>query len=217
MDRLNTMSARMLAEVRAGLVPCTFTNVIKLFRHTEHQLKDGRAVVLGVSRLVGPALAQTPLAAKRMRMTHCHSRAATCPASARKPQHPRGDDAGAPRRPWHRTWRLRGRMHDRDIEPNRTPDGLIAATWTSPPSRRRRAPSRPWPEHQTDATIAMLLSNTVEGEPPSGLLTVRRAETGPLAPGQAIQVASMDSSGLRVGQLRDRGLRRRAHPRPVGP
>ena len=73
MDGLTPVSAGLLAQGRAGLVPCTPAGVMELLAHAGVELEGARAVVLGRSQLVGKPLAQLLLAANAT-VTQCHSR-----------------------------------------------------------------------------------------------------------------------------------------------
>ena len=72
-DGLHPLNAGLLAQGRAGMVPCTPAGVMELLREAGAELRGARAVVVGRSTLVGRPLAALLLAADAT-VTHCHSR-----------------------------------------------------------------------------------------------------------------------------------------------
>jgi methylenetetrahydrofolate dehydrogenase (NADP+) / methenyltetrahydrofolate cyclohydrolase len=72
-DGLTPANAGLLAQGRAGLVPCTPLGVIELLRSAGAELRGAEAVVVGRSQLVGRPLASL-LLAEDATVTLCHSR-----------------------------------------------------------------------------------------------------------------------------------------------
>jgi methylenetetrahydrofolate dehydrogenase (NADP+) / methenyltetrahydrofolate cyclohydrolase len=72
-DGLTATSAGLLAQGRAGLVPCTPRGVVELLRQAGAELDGAEAVVLGRSILVGRPLASL-LLGENATVTVCHSR-----------------------------------------------------------------------------------------------------------------------------------------------
>ena len=155
-DWLTPVNAGLLAQGRAGLVPCTPLGVMELLAQTGVDLEGARAVVLGRSGLVGKPVAQLLLAANAT-VTHCHSRTRDLPAICREAD----VLVAAVGRPGTVTGDMvREGAVVIDVGTNRTDDGLVGDVDFEAVRARARAIT-PVPGGVGPMTIAMLLSNTV--------------------------------------------------------
>lgn len=155
-DGLNPVSAGMLAQGRAGLIPCTPQGVIELLDHAEVEIEGAEAVVLGRSVLVGRPLASL-LLGRNATVTICHSRtrdlAAVCS---------RADilvaAVGSPRLVTAEMVKPGAAVID--VGTNRTDEGLVGDVEFESVAQVAGAIT-PVPGGVGPMTIAMLLSNTL--------------------------------------------------------
>jgi methylenetetrahydrofolate dehydrogenase (NADP+)/methenyltetrahydrofolate cyclohydrolase len=155
-DGLTAASAGLLAQGRAGLVPCTPAGVIELLNEAGARLEGAKAVIVGRSILVGRPLSALLLNADAT-VTVCHSRTRDLPETCR------GADVlvaavGSPRM-------IRGGWVKPgatviDVGINRTDEGLVGDV-DFEAAREVAGAITPVPGGVGPMTIAMLLSNTL--------------------------------------------------------
>jgi methylenetetrahydrofolate dehydrogenase (NADP+)/methenyltetrahydrofolate cyclohydrolase len=155
-DGLTATSAGLLAQGRAGLVPCTPLGVMELLREADVEVTGAGAVVVGRSILVGRPMAAL-LTNASATVTVCHSRTADLAAVCR------GADiliaaVGSPRMV-QGDWVKPGATVI-DVGINRTDDGLVGDVDFGPAAELAGAIT-PVPGGVGPMTIAMLLRNTL--------------------------------------------------------
>jgi methylenetetrahydrofolate dehydrogenase (NADP+)/methenyltetrahydrofolate cyclohydrolase len=155
-DGLTPVSAGLLSQGRAGLVPCTPRGVMELLRHAGVELEGVHAVVVGRSQLVGKPLAALLLAANAT-VTHCHSRTRELAAVCRE-----ADVlvAAAGRSALITADMVRPGATVIDVGTNRTDDGLVGDV-DFEAVREVAGAITPVPGGVGPMTRAMLLANTV--------------------------------------------------------